>query len=117
MTFPVASVVLIMQSKCTLPLLIAVGGLLGGCAGMDGFWDDLRGTPQVYTHRSIPIEEVPAFPRNCLAADPEFTEREQCLAVQGACYQLDYGNWCAGDYSPFVISYHSAGAYPGDFSK
>lgn len=94
-----------MKSKLLLSAALAASVLLGGCAGMDGFWDDLRGTPQYYSQRSVPIEEMPAFPRYCLPGDAEVEQYGQCAAAEIHCYQRDIGSWCAGPYSPFVISY------------
>ncbi|MFC6634742.1 hypothetical protein [Microbulbifer taiwanensis] len=85
-----------------LPAL-AVAVLLSGCAGFDGFWDDLRGTPQVYTHRAVSIAEMPAFPRHCLAEDMPMAGLGQCIERGVHCYQLDTGDWCAGPYSPFAL--------------
>ncbi|WP_193165041.1 hypothetical protein [Microbulbifer hainanensis] len=69
--------------------------LLGGCAGMDGFWCDLRGTPQYYvSQRTVPLQEVQAFPRQCLAGDSEILDLAQCSTMSAACYQLDTGSWC-----------------------
>ncbi|SEA35618.1 hypothetical protein SAMN05216562_2802 [Microbulbifer marinus] len=80
---------------------------IGGCAGanFDGFWDDVRGKPQAYTYRTVPVAERPAFPRACLVDDQPMAGYAQCVEQGIHCYQLDNGNWCAGAYSPFVISY------------
>ncbi|MFI2812354.1 MULTISPECIES: hypothetical protein [Microbulbifer] len=94
-----------------IPGIVALSLVLPGCAGtsFDGFWGDLRGTPQVYGYRSVPVEEMPAFPRYCLASDPLVGPLGQCLEAAPHCYQLDTGDWCAGPYSPFVLepSYHA----------
>ncbi|WP_237058063.1 hypothetical protein [Microbulbifer sediminum] len=79
--------------------------VVSGCAGssFDGLWNDLRGTPQAYSYQSIPIEEMPAFPRYCLADDPVVPEFAQCLEGGTHCYQLDTGDWCMGPFSPFAL--------------
>ncbi|MGL6161498.1 hypothetical protein [Microbulbifer sp.] len=84
-----------MKSKSAITA-IAAAALLGGCAGWDGYWNDLCGTPQVYTHQAIPLEEMPAFPRHCLPGDTEVMAYSQCPVGEAACYQLDTGNWCTG---------------------
>lgn len=87
-----------MKSKFSITAL-AAASLLGGCAGWDGYWNDLCGTPQVYTHQSIPVEEMPAFPRHCLPGDMEVGGYSQCAMGDSACYQLDTGNWCTSAYA------------------
>jgi len=91
--------------KGKLFLAAALSITLGGCAGFDGFWDDLRGTPKYYSYskRSLPVEEIPAFPRYCLANDVPMAGLGQCMEQGVHCYQLDTGAWCAGPYSPFVL--------------
>jgi hypothetical protein len=80
----------------TAAAILIGAALTSGCAGFDGFWQDLRGTPVTYSTRSIPLEEMPAFPRYCLAGDSETPDQSQCLVDDAACYQLDTGNWCTG---------------------
>ncbi|SHF58352.1 hypothetical protein SAMN04487965_2309 [Microbulbifer donghaiensis] len=81
--------------------------MIAGCAGssFDGFRDDLCGTPQAYTYRTVPVAEMPAFPGFCIADDVPMSGLGQCMEQGVNCYQLDNGNWCAGPFSPFVISY------------
>ncbi|WP_250459575.1 hypothetical protein [Microbulbifer litoralis] len=82
-----------MKSKLAIvPILV---GLLGGCAGWDGFWGDLKGTPDGYTRRDVPLSELQAFPRHCLAGDTEVMALADCPMGYAACYQLDTGNWCS----------------------
>ncbi|WP_323846832.1 hypothetical protein [Microbulbifer magnicolonia] len=90
-----------MKGRALIALVPAV--ILGGCAGFDGFWDDLRGTQQAYTHRTVPVEEKPAFPRHCIEADTPMAGLGQCMEQGVHCYQLDNGDWCAGPYSPFAL--------------
>lgn len=101
-----------------LPGLLVLGAALTGCANtsLEGFWGDLCGNPPLYSYRTVSIEEVPAFPRTCLADDPLVGTLPQCLEGGAHCYQLITGNWCAGPYSPFTLepAYH-AGLY--DWSK
>lgn len=105
-----------MKSKLAIPAALAAALLLGGCAGMDGFWDDLRGTPQYYSTRTIPIEEMPAFPRHCLPGDAPMAGLGQCVEQGVHCYQLDTGDWCAGPYSPFALE-PAYGMHAADWSK
>ncbi|WP_444899035.1 hypothetical protein [Microbulbifer sp. SSSA003] len=92
-----------MKSKVLLSLIVAQ--LLGGCA--DGFWQDLNGTAIYYSykHSPVPPDELTAFPRFCLVCDPYMGELDNCIAAGVPCYQLDTGDWCAGPYSPFELSY------------
>ncbi|MDP5209210.1 MULTISPECIES: hypothetical protein [unclassified Microbulbifer] len=92
-----------MTSRVVLVLIAA--HLLGGCA--DGFWQDLCGDPMYYTYKRSPVppDEITAFPRFCLAGDPYMGALDNCSRAQLHCYQLDTGEWCAGPYSPFVLSY------------
>ncbi|MCO1333661.1 hypothetical protein MO867_04825 [Microbulbifer sp. OS29] len=86
-------------------LVIAVQSLVGCVA--DGFGDDLSGTPIYYTYKTspVPFDELTAFPRFCLAGDPFMGALDHCIAEDVHCYQLDTGDWCAGAYSPFPLSY------------
>lgn len=82
--------------KAGLLAAVALASTLGGCAGFDGFWNDLRGTPQYYTQHARPLEQLEAFPDSCLKGDVETPELAQCSAANPACYQLDNGLWCSG---------------------
>lgn len=82
--------------KSKFAIILVLTGLLGGCAtGWDGFWDDLRGTPQYYAQQSVPLEQLQAFPRHCLVGDTEVATLAECPADYAACYQLDTGHWCS----------------------
>lgn len=83
-----------MKSKL-IPLALVSACLLAGCSGMDGFWCDLSGTPEFYySQRPVPLAELEAFPRQCLAGDTEVMALAECQTTSAACYQLDTGNWC-----------------------
>lgn len=73
---------------------IALSAALGGCAG---FWGDLSGNPPRDGRLSVSIQELPAFPRQCLNGDRETPDLAQCSSMESAtCYQLDTGAWCSG---------------------
>ncbi|WP_444932281.1 hypothetical protein ACJJIF_11105 [Microbulbifer sp. SSSA002] len=94
-----------MKGRIALFLLLAAP-LLAGCVA-DGFFCDLRGTAAYYSYKTTPVppDEVAAFPHFCLAGDRYLGSLAHCVAEGVHCYQLDTGDWCAGAYSPFVLSY------------
>ena len=96
-----------MQSKYKLILLMLASAALGGCAGLNGFWDDLRGTPQYYSYsdRERPLALTPAFPRQCIGDDQRVLEFGQCAASSGSCYQLIDGAWCTAPYTVAETNY------------
>ncbi|AWF80012.1 hypothetical protein BTJ40_03820 [Microbulbifer sp. A4B17] len=103
--FPVEGVVYPMKGRIVL-FLIFVAQSLAGCVA-DGFGYDLTGTATYYTYKTTPVppDELTAFPRFCLAGDPYMGSLDNCIAEGVHCYQLDTGDWCAGAYSPFELSY------------
>lgn len=80
--------------KGKLALILTLAGLLGGCAGLDGFWGDLCGRPP-HIQPDVSLAELEAFPRHCLAGDTEVMALAECPMGYAACYQLDTGNWCS----------------------
>ncbi|SFC58457.1 hypothetical protein SAMN05660479_02001 [Microbulbifer thermotolerans] len=100
-----------MKSKFLPVLPLAL--LLGGCSG---FWNDLCGTPQFYTHSSIPVELAPAFPHECFTGDMPAAGPAMCIEEGVHCYELDNGDWCAGPYSPFALE-PAYGMRAQDWSK
>ena len=96
-----------MQSKHKLILVTLLSATLAGCAGLNGFWDDLRGTPKYYSYsnRERPIELLPVFPRHCIGADTEVLDISQCNMASASCYQLDTGSWCSSPYTVADTNY------------
>ncbi|MEW5251310.1 hypothetical protein [Microbulbifer discodermiae] len=90
-----------MQSRASC-LCLTAAVAVAGCAGPDGLWDDIRGTPQYYTYsnRDLPWELQPAFPRQCIGNDILVVDFTDCDALADAiCYQLDNGEWCMQGYT------------------